>query len=128
MCTPTSIQLGKGGRVALFPSSIVVFNFNDDDDGKLSQVVSSHPGVPVLFISTVFHPSVFSQAEGRNRTFVFASKFVDREQVDPEYPAMWLAEGDFIPELPGNISLEATDRGFRVDTVPPDSKYESYFL
>lgn len=128
MCSPASIQLDKGGRAAIFPSGLVVFNFADDDDGRLSQVVSSHPGMPVVFLSTEFHPEVFSQAEGRNRTFVLASKFIEHDSVDPEYPAQWLSEGDTIPNLPGNVSVTATDRGFRVDTLQPDPQRTAYFL
>ncbi len=121
MCNPVSIQIGpQGGRVVVFPSALVVFNFNGDDEGRLSQAVSANPGMPVLFISTAFCHKVFSQAEGRNRTFVFASKFVDRNDVDETYPASWLSEGNFIPELPGNLSVMATNRGFRVDALPPD--------
>lgn len=121
MCNPKSIQIApQGGRVVVFPSALVVFNFSGDDDGRLSQVVSANPGMPVLFVSTVFCREIFSQAEGRNRTFVFASKFVDRSAVDETYPASWLGEGNFIPEVPGNLSVTATDRGFRVDALPPD--------
>lgn len=128
MCSPATIKLDKGGCAAVFPSGLVVFNFNDDVDGRLSQVVSSNPGMPVVFLSTEFHPEVFSQAEGRNRTFVLASKFIDHDAVDPEYPAQWLGEGDVIPNLPGNVSVTATDRGFRVDTLQPDPHFTAYFL
>lgn len=121
MCNPKSIQIApRGGRVVVFPSALVVFNFSGDEEGRLSQVVSTNPGMPVLFVSTVFCREVFSQAEGRNRTFVFASKFVDRGAVDETYPASWLDEGNFIPEVPGNLSVTATDCGFRVDALPPD--------
>lgn len=126
--TQTSIALDNGGRAVIFPSGLVVFNFADDDDGKLSQIVSSNPGMPVVFLSTKFNRDVFSQAEGRNRSFVLSSKYIDREDVDPTYPAQWLAEGDTIPDLPGNVSVTATDRGFRVEALDPDPQRTAYFL
>lgn len=125
MCKP--INLSGGAQAEVFPSALVVFNFNSDADGQLSQLVSSHPGMPVTFVSTRYNRNVFSQAEGRQRSFVLSSKFVDKEDVDPEYPVMWLDEGDTIPALPGNIDVTATDRGFRVETLPPDKPYNSYF-
>lgn len=124
----TSINLDNGGRAVIFPSGLVVFNFADDDDGKLSQIVSSNPGMPVVFLSTRFNRDVFSQAEGRNRTFVMSAKYIDRNDVDPTYPAQWLSEGDTIPDVPGNVSVTATDRGFIVETLSPDPQRTAYFL
>lgn len=124
----SSITLDGGGKAVEFPSGIIVFNFADDDDGTLSQIVSGSPGKPVVFLSTEFHREMFSQAEGHNRSFILASKFIDHDDVDPVYPAQWLAEGDTIPGVPGNVSVTATDRGFRVDTLPPDAPRSAMFL
>lgn len=126
MCKP--IPLSSGAQAEVLPSSIVVFNFASDDDGKLAQLVSANPGMPVAFLATRFNREVFSQAEGRNRTFVFNSKFVDPADVDPVYPAQFLGEGDMLPALPGNLTVTATDRGFRVDTLPPDPPFSAYFF
>lgn len=123
-----SINLNGGGKAVNFPGGIVVFNFNDDDNGQLSQILSGAPGKPIVFISTEFHREMFSQAEGHNRSFILASKFISDEDVDPTYPAQWLAEGDTIPDLPGNVSVTATDRGFRVETLPPDSPQSAVFI
>lgn len=126
--TQNSITIGATGRAVIFPSAILVFNFDGDDEGKLSQIVSAHPGMPVIFLATKFHREVFSQAEGRNRSFIFATKYVNRDDVDPVYPAQWLSEGDVLPALPGNVSVTATDRGFRVDTIDPDPARTALFV
>lgn len=126
--TQTYITLGGSGRAIVFPSAILVFNFDNDDDARLSQILSAHPGMPVVFLGTKFNREVFSQAEGRNRTFVFATKFVNRDEVDPVYPAMWLSDGDILPDLPGNVSVTGTDRGFRVDTLAPDAERTAMFV
>lgn len=116
----TQIKLPGGGSIKLFPSGIVVYNFASDDDGRLSQTLSAHPGMPVVFLSTEFNRNVFSQAENRNRAFIFSRQAVDPATVDPVYPAQWVSDGDFIPALPGNLCVTATLTGFKVDTVPPD--------
>lgn len=123
-----TIKLDGGGKAAMFPGGLIVFNFSADDTGKLSQLVSSVPGKPVVFLSTEYHREMFSQAEGHNRTFVLSTKFIDRDDVDPVYPAMWLSEGDMLPDVPGNVQVTATDRGFRVDTLPPDPKITAVFI
>lgn len=121
------IKLNSGGKAVIFPGSLVVFNFSADDTGTLSQLISAAPGKPVLFLCTEFHKEVFSQAEGHNRTFVFNANLVERQEVDPVYPAMWLSEGDMLPEVPGHLQVTATDRGFRVDTLAPDPRHTATF-
>lgn len=118
MCKIT--ELGNGGKAAVMPSAIVVYNFESDDAGRLSQLVSAAPGVPVIFLGTKFVPAVFSQAENRNRAFVLSTGFVDKTEVDPVYPVQWLSPGNMFPMMPGNVSVTATDRGFIVETVAPD--------
>lgn len=121
--------LKSGAKVQIFPSAIVVYNFSDGDDadGKLAQIVSAHPGTAVVFISTKFARSVFSQAENRNRAFIFDRSKIDPATVDPVYPAQWVSDGDMLPGLPGNLSLVATDGGFRVTSLPPDDKQTVFF-
>lgn len=121
------IKLPAGGCIKLFPSGIVVYNYADADNGRLSQVMSANPGMPVIFLSTKFNRKVFSQAEGRNRAFIFLRGAVDPESVDPVYPAQWLSAGDMLPGLPGNLSVTATDGGFRVRTTAPDPARTGYF-
>lgn len=118
-----AIKLNSGARVKLFPSAIVVYNFSsgDDADGKLAQILSAHPGEAVVFISNKYTPTVFDQAETRNRTFIFDRTSINPAEVDTEYPAQWVSEGDIIPGLPGNISLESLAGGaFRVTSLAPD--------
>lgn len=126
--TQNSIIIGKTGRAVIFPSAILVFNFDGDDDAKLSQILSAHPGMPVIFLATKYHREVFAQAEGRNRAFIFATRYVSRDDVGPTYPAQWLSEGDIIPMLPGNVSVTGIDRGFRVDTIDPDPARTAIFV
>lgn len=121
------IKLDGGGKAVLFPGGLVVFNFSADDTGTLSQLVSAAPGKPVVFLSTEFHKEMFSQAEGHNRTYVLNANCIDRQEVDPVYPAMWLNPGDMLPDVPGNVQVTATDRGFRVDTLPPDPRHTATF-
>lgn len=118
----------NNSKIELFPSAVIVYNFTAELEAKLSQSLSAHPGEPVLFLSTVYNPEVFSQAENHNRTFVFSRKFINPAEVFPEYPAQWLSEGDFIPQLPGNLRVTATDRGFTVRTIPPDPPHISAFI
>jgi len=124
---PTVTKLPAGGCIKLFPSGIVVYNYAADDDGRLSQAISANPGMPVVFLSTKFNRDVFSQAEGRNRTFIFLRGAVDPESVDPTFPAQWLSAGDTLPGLPGNLSVTASDGGFRVRTTAPDPARTGYF-
>ncbi len=119
--------LAHGGRISVFPSAVVVFNFADGDDASLSQVLSANPGKPVLFISKKYDKAIFSQAEGRTRTFILASGFIDRKSVDPEYPAQWLDAGDMIPGVPGNLSVSAAENGFWVNSLPPDAQSSAYY-
>lgn len=123
------IKLNSGAKVKLFPSAIVVYNFSDGDDadGKLAQVISSHPGEAVVFINTRFSRSVFDQAETRNRAFILDRTKIDPATVDPELPAQWVSEGDFLPGLPGNLSLEADSTGIRVTSIPPDPHHTALF-
>lgn len=123
----TLTRLPGGGQVKLFPSAIAVYNFASDDDGKLSRIISANPGMPIVFLSTKFNRNVFSQAEGHNRTFIFYAGTIDRSNVDPTYPADWISDGDFLPGVPGNLSIEATDGGFRIRTLPPDPARTAFF-
>ncbi|MCM1310505.1 MAG: hypothetical protein NC301_05700 [Bacteroides sp.] len=124
-----SIKLNSGAKVKLFPSAIVVYNFSDGDDadGKLAQILSSHPGESVVFINTKYSPEVFEQAETRNRAFIFDRTKINPDCVDPEFPAQWVSEGDFLPGLPGNLSLEASAEGLRVTSLPPDAHHTALF-
>lgn len=106
-------------QIALFPSSIVVFNFTHDFADRLAQTVSAHPGMPVLFLNTIFDRSVFSQAENTLRTFIFSRDHISSDAVDSTYPAQWISGGDIIPALPGNIQVAATPTGFTVTSLPP---------
>lgn len=115
-------SLEHGGRISIFPSGIVVFNFAAGDEAVLAKVLSDNPGKPVVFISKKFDKTIFSQAEGRMRTFILSSKFIERKSVDPEYPAQWLDADDVIPAVPGNLSVSATDDGFLVNSLPPEPK------
>ncbi len=47
--------------------------------------------------------------------------------VDPTFPAQWVSDGDILPGLPGNLTLTATDGGFRVTSLSPDPT-ESHFF
>lgn len=107
-----SLNLSGKSRTELFGSAIIVFNFDGDEDGTLARLVSAHPGLPVIFLSTRFNRDVFSQAEGRNRLFIFSTAAIDPATVDPTYPAQWLSPGDLLPALPGNLTVAATPAGF----------------
>ena len=124
-----TIRLNSNAEVRIFPDAIVVFNFSDGDDadGKLAQIVSANPVMPVVFINTEFSASVFSQAETRNRAFIFDRTKINPAGVSPELPAQWVSEGDFLPGLPGNISVEAADGGFRVTSLPPSPPCSAFF-
>lgn len=121
------IKLHGDGVARIFPGGIVVFNFDNDDDGTLSQILSSKPGMPVVFLSTEFNRNVFSQAESRNRAFIFSRDAIDPASVDPEYPVQWVSDGDYLPGLPGNLSVTATADGFRVQTLSPDPPQSATF-
>lgn len=116
----TIVNLTGGAKAAIFPSAIVVYNYAEGGDAELSQIVSAHPGQAVVFVSTKFDPSVFSQAENTTRTFIFLRSDGLAAKVDPTYPAQWVSPGDFIPALPGNVCVEASDTGFTVSSVAPD--------
>ena len=107
-----TIRLAGGGTIAVFPSEVEVFNFTAADADTLAQVLTENPVVPVTFLATKFDRSVFSQAETRNRSFIFAEQFIPRSAVDEVYPVQWLAEGDIIPQTPGGIEIVATPSGF----------------
>lgn len=121
------IKLHGDGVAKIFPDGIVVYNFDDDDDGKLSQIISSNPGKPVVFLSTKFNRNVFSQAEGHNRAFIFLRDAIDPAGVDPEYPAQWVSDGDCLPGLPGNLNVTATAGGFLVETLSPSTPQQVIF-
>lgn len=110
-------SLPGGGKVAVFPEAIVIFNFSEPDADAVAEVLTANPVKPVTFLSTKFDRTVFSQGETRNRSFVFAEKFIPRSSVAPVYPVQWLAEGDLIPMLPGDIEVTATATGFTVNDV-----------
>lgn len=122
-----TIRLNVDAEVRIFPDAIVVYNFTDGADSELAQVLSAHPGVPVVFISTKFSRSVFNQAETRNRAFIFDRATIDPATVNPEYPAHWVSDGDFLPGLPGNLCIEAVDGGFRVTSLPPSPQHTAFF-
>lgn len=123
MSTIETRTLHGGTTAAIFPSALVVYNFTPSAAADLASLLGTMPGTSVIFLATKFHKDMFSQATGFNRSFVLASKFIKHSAVDPQYPAQWLDEGDFIPILPGNISVEATDKGFRVTSVSPDPEF-----
>lgn len=112
--------LKNGTQVVEFPGAIVVYNFSGADDAELSQIVSAHPGEATVFVATEFDRTVFSQAENTTRTFIFMRGAIDEASVDPTYPAQWVSPGDFIPAVPGNVSVEATDSGFIVTSLISD--------
>lgn len=112
--------LKNGTRVEFFRAAIVIYDFADGDQAEVSQIVSAHPGQAVAFLSTTFTPTVFSQAENTQRTFVFLRGAVDESEVDPAFPAQWLSPGDFIPAIPGNISVEATQTALKAHECTPD--------
>lgn len=113
--TNTEFTLPGGGKAVVFPSEVVVFNFTEGDADKLGEVLVANPVNPVTFLATKFDRTVFSQAETRNRTFIFAEKFIPRDSVDPDYPVQWLAEGSIIPMDAGGLEITATAEGFTVD-------------
>ena len=119
----TLFNMNDGGKIKIFPSAIVVFNITTEDEGQHSRILSANPGMPVLFLATKFNRNVFSQAEGHVRTFIFADGPVNPASVDPEYPAQWISAGDYLPGLPGNLSVSATgDGGFRITSLSPDPR------
>lgn len=115
-----TVNLPGGAQAAIFPSAIVVYNYADGGESELSQIISAHPGQAVIFVATRFDKAVFSQAENTMRTFIFLDADGLKASVDPTYPAQWVTPGDFIPALPGNISIEATPAGFIVSSIAPD--------
>lgn len=116
--------LKNGTQVVEFPGAIVVYNFSKGDSPEMSQIVSANPGEATVFVNSKYDCSVFSQAENTMRTFIFLRGAVDESAVDPTYPAQWVSAGDFIPAVPGNVSIEATAIGFNVTSLssePPES-------
>ena len=111
------IKLPGGGKAVVFPEEVVVYNFTEADAPVLGNLLASHSVVPVTFLATKFDPAVFSQAETRNRSFIFAEKFISRADVSPEYPVQWLAEGNIIPMDAGGLEVLATPSGFQVSNV-----------
>ena len=123
------IPLGPGSYAMHFPSAVVIFNYpGQEADEKIARLVSGSAGQAVIFLCKSFDKNVFSQAEGRNRAFIFSTKFVDKDSVDPTYPAQWVSPGEIMPGLPGNLSLKATDQGFKVESLPPDPPMTAYLL
>lgn len=110
----------NGTQVVVFPGAIVVYNFSGADAAEVSQVESANPGAATVFVATKFDRTVFSQAENTTRTFIFLRGAVDEAAVDPTYPAQWVSPGDFIPAVPGNVSVEATATGFKVTSFSAD--------
>ncbi len=113
------IRLHGDGVARIFPGGIVVFNFDNDDDGTLSQILSSKPGMPVVFLSTEFNRNVFSQAEGRNRAFIFSRNAIDPASVDPEYPVQWVSDGDYLPRPSRQLERHGHRRRLSACTPPP---------
>ena len=111
------ITLPGGGKAVVFLEEVVVFNFTDGDASVLGDFLAAHSVVPVTFLATKFDPAVFSQAETRNRSFIFAEKFISRTNVSPEYPVQWLAEGNIIPMDAGGLEVIATPTGFQISNV-----------
>lgn len=106
------INFSGDSRIEVLPTAIAVFNFDIAQEDSLAGLVSSHPGLPVIFLSTRLNRDVFSQAEGRNRVFIFSTATIDPAEVDSTYPAQWLSPGDLLPALPGNLTVAATPSGF----------------
>ncbi len=111
------ITLPGGGKAVVFPEEVVVFNFSEADAAVLGNFLAVHTVVPVTFLATKFDPSVFSQAETRNRSFIFAEKFIPRASVNTEYPVQWLAEGNLIPMDAGGLEVLATHSGFQINQI-----------
>ncbi len=109
--------LPGGGKAVVFPEEVVVFNFSEGDEVALGKLLTEYTVVPVTFLATKFDPEVFSQAETRNRSFIFAEKFIPRSSVSPEYPVQWLADGDIIPMDAGGLEVVATSTSFQVKDV-----------
>ena len=115
--TNQELKLPGGGKAVVFPEEVVVYNFTEGDSSALGDFLATHSVVPVTFLATKFDPAVFSQAETRNRSFIFAEKFISRADVNPEYPVQWLAEGNLFPMDAGGLEVLATPTGFQVQSV-----------
>lgn len=120
MSASDTITLPSGAKYIEYPGVSIIFNFAAADDARLAQLLASRPGIPVAFLATAYDPAVFSQAENTTRTFIFLRGAIDPASVPAYYPAQWVSPGDFIPAIPGNISVQATSTGFTVATLPPD--------
>lgn len=95
--------LGPGSYAVTAPSVILVFDFHDEQEGPLSQLLSAHPGMPVVFVcSGHFTRTIFSLAENRNRTFVLSTD-IPATEVPEGSPVQWLKPGLLIPDMPGDV-------------------------
>lgn len=112
-----TVKLGERSFAVVLPGVILAFDPGNDPDFRLSGQISAHPGMPVVILCTKFDPSVFSQAETTNRTFVLSAADVPAADVPQGYPISWVSPGDILPALPGDVSVTAVGSGFMVEKM-----------
>lgn len=116
-----TIELSRLGashaHAVALPGVILAFDPADDPDFRLSAMISARPGVPVVILCTRFDQNVFSLADNTNRTYIFAAADIPAGDVPAGDPVSWLAPGDFIPMIPGGVSVTAIGSGFLVEKL-----------
>lgn len=118
MKTIETTRLGADHSHAVaLPGVILAFDPANDPDFRLSAMISARPGVAVVFLCTHFDSSVFSLADNTNRTYVFAAADIPVADVPQGAPVSWVAPGDILPFLPGDVSVTAVGSGFLIEKL-----------
>ncbi len=120
MKTIETTSLGAKGYAVTLPGVILAFDPADDPEFRLSGLISSHPGMPVVILCTSYDSAVFSQAENTNRTFVFSAADIPEADVPAGAPVSWVSPGDILPDLPADVSVTGTADGFTVQKLGSD--------
>lgn len=104
-------------HAVVLPGVILAFNPSDDPDFRLSALISSHPGMPVVILCTHYDRNVFSLADNTNRTYILTTADISAGSVPADAPVSLVAPGDILPMLPGDVSVTAVGSGFLVEKL-----------
>lgn len=106
------IYLDRSGYAISTPTAILVFDYYKDPANALRKLLKSNPELPVIFLATHHHadhfnPDIFDLAQDHKRLFILSSDIESKHVPEKGMQVAWMAPGDTIDGLIGDISVKA---------------------
>lgn len=122
--------LDRSGYAISAPTAILVFDYCKDPSNSLKHILKENPALPVIFLATHHHsdhfnPEIFDLAQDRKRLFVLSNDIESKHVIDKGMQVAWMAPGDTIDGLIGDITVRAyksTFAGVCYTVTLPDGK------